>query len=104
IELVNQIIAAEHSAQSIAHEVKERERSLDKDLARENDEMRSAYFARAKRRIEAVEQAENAAAEADIAAWDTRLDAAMSKVESSFDRGRDQWVDTLVGMIVGGTL
>ena len=61
IDLVNKIIAAEHTAQEIAREAQEKQQSLDADLERDIAHMREDYFARAKHRIEAVEKAERKA-------------------------------------------
>lgn len=102
VDLVNKIISAEHSAQDIAREVKEREETLDADLQRDVSEMREQYFSRAKRRIQQVRETEEAAAEENIALWDEKLKAAMAEVESAYGKNRDQWVDTLFRMITGG--
>ena len=50
VDLVNKIVAAEHSAQEIAREVKEKQDSLDADLKLEVGKLREDYFARAKHR------------------------------------------------------
>ena len=54
VDLVNKIVAAEHSAQEIAREVKEKQDSLDADLKLEVGKLREDYFARAKHRIDEV--------------------------------------------------
>lgn len=102
IDLVNKIIAAEHTAQEIAREAQEKQQSLDADLERDIAHMREDYFARAKHRIEAVEKAERKGAEEDIAKLDKRLKDAMDKVERAYQQNKDQWVDTLFFRIVGG--
>ena len=102
IDLVNRIIAAEHTAQEIAREAQEKQQSLDADLERDISRMREDYFARAKRRIETVEKAERKGAEEDIVKLDKRLKDAMDKVERAYQQDKDQWVDTLFLRIVGG--
>lgn len=102
MELVSQIIAAEHSAQEIARDAEARKASLDADLARETASMREDYFARAKHRIALIEAEEAAGADADIAAWDKRLAAAMAAVESAYAKNRDTWAELLFNRIVGG--
>lgn len=100
-DLVNKIVTAEHSAQDIAREVREKQESLDADLKREIAQMRENYFARAKHRIEQVEKTETEAAESDIAEWDRKLTAAMADVEASYQKNKAQWIDALFSRIVG---
>ena len=40
VDLINRILSAEHSASAIAQEVKDRQAGLDRDLARESEELR----------------------------------------------------------------
>lgn len=98
-DLVNKIVTAEHSAQDIAREVKEKQESLDADLQKEIAQMRESYFARARRRIEQVEKTENEAAEENIAGWDQKLSAAMAEVEAAYQKNKRQWVDALFSRI-----
>lgn len=104
IDLVNRIITAEHSAKEIAQEAKEREVSLDADLAQEEASMRERYFARAKHRIAQVEETERQAADEYIALWDKKLSDTMDAVETAYETNKDAWVETLFSMIVGGTV
>lgn len=101
VDLVNKIVAAEHSAQEIAREAKERRESLDADLARDVAEMREDYLARARRRIAQVSETEQAAAKEDMARWDQKLEQAMSEVEHAYAKSRDEWVDILFHRIIG---
>lgn len=101
VNLVNKIIEAEHAAQEIAREVKEKSQTLDSDLAQSVAELREQYFARAKRYVEEVQKAETASADADMAAWDKKREAAMSEVESAYHNNREKWVDILFSQIIG---
>lgn len=103
IDLVNRIIAAEHSAKEIAQEAKEQETTLERDLEQDETQMRADYFARAKHRIAQVEETESQASDEYIALWDAKLSEAMAAVESSYEKNKEVWVDTLFSMIVGGS-
>lgn len=100
IDLVNKIVAAEHSAKEITREAKDRETSLDADLGRETAEMRTAYMARAKRRVAQVRQTEQESARESIAALDEKLRGTMDAVEAAYARRREEWVDALFSRIV----
>ena len=104
VNLVSKIVAAEESAREIAKEAQVRESSLEQDLEREIARMRESYMARAKHRVEEVEQTEARAAEEDLARWDKKLEQAMSAVEASYARNKDAWVETLFQRSVGGTI
>ena len=101
IDLVNKIVDAEHSAKEIAREAKEKEESLDEDLARDTAKLREDYFARAQRRVKLVQETEEAAAAEDIARWDQKLDDSMAAVETAYARNKNRWVDALFVRIVG---
>ena len=101
VELVNKIIEAEHSAREIAQEAQEKEASLDQDLARDTQRLREDYFARADRRIQMVEQAEERSAQESMARSDQKLSEALASVESAYRRNRDRWVEILFRRIVG---
>ena len=103
VDLVNKIVAAEHSAQEIAREVKEKQDSLDADLKLEVGKLREDYFARATHRIDEVEKTEAAAAEEDMARWDKKRDQALAEVERAYAEHKDQWVELLFSRIVGET-
>lgn len=101
VDLVSKIVAAEHSAQEIAREVKEKRDSLDADLKAEVAKLREDYFARAKRRVDEVEKTEAAAAEEDMARWDKKRSDALAGVERAYAEHKDQWVESLFTRIVG---
>lgn len=101
VDLVSKIVAAEHSAQDIAHEAKERQESLDADLKRDVSQLREDCMDRARRRVAKVEETERAAAEEDMAIWDKKLAKAMDDVESSYAKNKDAWVDLLFHKVIG---
>ena len=90
-DMISRIVAAEHNARALVQE------DLDGDLAR----MRESYLERARHRLSLVEQEEQAAAAESIQRWDQKLEEALSAVESSYEKNKERWVDTLFSMIVG---
>ena len=104
IELVNQIIEAEHSAKEIAREARQQEGILDQQVQQETAAMHQRYMERARRRIEQVEQTENQAADEAVVQLDEKFRKAMEAVEAAYEKNRDRWVDTLFSMIVGSEI
>ena len=103
IDLVERIVAAEHQASALAREAKEKEASLETDLARESTELHDRYMERARRRISLVEAEEAQRAEKAIAALDQRLSRSMAALERAYETDRDAWVEALFTKITGGT-
>jgi flagellar biosynthesis/type III secretory pathway protein FliH len=103
LNLVNRIIAAEHNAKEIVQETKDREAELEAGLQKELEEIRQKAAERAARHIAAAERQMNTQMEADLARWDARLKEAMARVDSADQKYRENWVDTLVCMIVKET-
>ena len=101
VDLINRILSAEHSASAIAQEVKDRQAGLDQDLARESEELRQRYMERARRRVAIVEETEEKAAQASMAAMDKRFTTAMDNVNRAYENHRDQWVDILLSRVTG---
>ena len=102
MELVNRIVDAEHSAKEIVREAREQVDSMEQEVRQETAELHQQYMARARRRVEQVEQTEAQAAEEAITQLDGKLAQAMASVESAYEKNRGQWVDALFEMIVGG--
>lgn len=102
VELVNRIVEAEHSAKEIAREARQQEGVLDQQVRQETSAMHERYMERARRRIEQVEQTEAQSADEAVAQLDVKLRNAMDAVEEAYEKNRDQWVDALFSMIVGG--
>ena len=62
-EMVSQIMAAEQGAKVLAEESRARRQQLQAGLEQEISAMRESYLARARQRLEQVQQTEEAAAE-----------------------------------------
>ena len=102
VDMVNQIIAAEHSAKALASEAREKQAQFQTDLERELEGLREEYMDRARHRVALVEQTERAAAEERMAKLDHRLQDALASVERAYEKNRDQWVERLFQLIVEG--
>ena len=100
-ELVNQILTAERGAKAMAEEAQERRQQLQKSLDREIDAMRQDYMARANHRLEEVRETEATASESAMQTMDQRLSHTMQRMEASYEKNKERWVDTLFTMIVG---
>ena len=57
--------------------------------------MRESYLARARQRLEQVQQTEEAAAEEALDRLDRKLEQTMRAVEASYEKNKERWVDTL---------
>ena len=99
-EMVSQIMAAEQGAKVLAEESRARRQQLQAGLEQEISAMRESYLARARQRLEQVQQTEEAAEEA-LDRLDRKLEQTMHAVEVSYEKNKERWVDTLFSLIVG---
>ena len=100
-EMVSQIMAAEQGAKVLAEESRARRQQLQAGLEQEISGMRASYLARARQRLEQVQQTEEAAAEEALDRLDRKLEQTMRAVEASYEKNKERWVDTLFSLIVG---
>ena len=100
-EMVSQIMAAEQGAKVLAEESRARRQQLQAGLDEEISAMRASYLARARQRLEQVQQTEEAAAEEALDRLDRKLEQTMRAVEASYEKNKERWVDTLFSLIVG---
>ncbi len=101
LDMVRQIVAAEHNAKTLAEEGRRQQEQLQAGLEGEIDRLRADYMERARRRVELVEQTERAGAEETIARLDEKQRQAMKRVETVYEQNREAWADTLFSLIVG---
>ena len=73
-EMVSQIMAAEQGAKVLAEESRARRQQLQAGLDEEISAMRESYLARARQRLEQVQQTEEAAAEEALDRLDRKLE------------------------------
>ena len=95
-EMVSQIMAAEQGAKVLAEESRARRQQLQAGLEQEISAMRESYLARARQRLEQVQQTEEA-----LDRLDRKLEQTMRAVEASYEKNKERWVDTLFSLIVG---
>ena len=100
-EMVSQIMAAEQGYKTLIEESRAQQQKMREGLERELSDMREQYLARARQRLEEVQQTESAAAEDAVKELDEKLSRTMRMVEGAYEKNRDRWVDTLFTMIVG---
>ena len=100
-EMVSQIMAAEQGAKVLAEESRARRQQLQAGREPEISAMRESYLARARQRLEQVQQTEEAAAEEALDRLDRKLEQTMHAVEVSYEKNKERWVDTLFSLIVG---
>ena len=100
-EMVSQIMAAEQGAKVLAEESRARRQQLQAGREQEISAMRGSYLARARQRLEQVQQTEEAAAEEALDRLDRKLEQTMRAVEASYEKNKERWVDTLFSLIVG---
>ena len=101
IGMVDQILAAEHSAKALAEEERRRREQVQSGLEGEIGALRENYLQQARRRVELVEQTEQAAAREQIAQLEERQKTAAARVEEVYGKNRDKWAETLFRMIAG---
>ena len=100
-EMVSQIMAAEQGAKVLAEESRARRQQLQAGLDEDFSAMRESYLARARQRLEQVQQTEEAGAEEALDRLDRKLEQTMRAVEASYEKNKERWVDTLFSLIVG---
>ncbi len=101
IDMIDQIVAAEHNAKTLVEESRQRQEELSAGVEQEIARLREDYLQRAGHRIEVVKQLEQASAEEAIARLDEKQRQAMERVEAVYEKNRDRWADTLFTMIAG---
>ena len=98
--LIDRILEVERSARALSDEALERQANLDETLAAEKRAILEKYMARSKERLERLAQTEQEKKERTLAAQDARLAEANRKMEHSYSRYGDNWVDTLFHQVV----
>ena len=101
MQLVSSIVAAEHQAQAVAREAREKKSSLEADIRKETEALRASYEARAKARVEKVAQQEAEYAQQNIQQLSADLDREMAEIEALYEANRDRWAEELFRRIVG---
>ena len=101
IDMVGQIIAAEHRAKAVAREGARQGEELRGGLEREETALREERLAKAQERVEQVRREEQARAERKIARLDEAQRQALARMEAVYEKNRDRWADALFTKITG---
>lgn len=101
-QLIERILAAERSAQSISGEVARREAHMEEELEQETARLRAATAAHTQERVRAISREAAAAQQTAIQAQERRKAAVLERMERAYARYGDNWVQTLFLRIVGG--
>ena len=100
--LINRILEVERSARALSDEALERQAHMDEALAAEKAAILEKYMTQAKQRLEKLAQTEQEKMERTLRAQDERLAQANRKMEYTYSRYGDNWVDTMFHQVVDG--
>lgn len=102
-ELILGIVDAERRAKQITSEAIAQRKGLDGDLKQAIETMRERYFTRAQARIDKVRLTETEAAGEQIKSLDEKRAQMLDKIESSYEKSGESWVDTIFSLVIGRT-
>lgn len=98
--LINQILEVERSARALSDEALERQAHMDETLAAEKEKIMERYLTRAEERLQILERSEQEKKARSLAAQDARLAETGRKMERTYARYGDNWVDTMFHQVV----
>ena len=98
--LIDKILEVERSARALSDEALERQANMGQTLAEEKNAILEKYMTRSKERLERLAQTEQEKKERTLAAQDARLAEANRKMEYTYARYGDNWVDTMFHQVV----
>ena len=98
--LIEQILDVERSARALSDEALERQAHLEETLAAEQAKIMESYLLRANEKLNALEQSLQESRTRSLAAQDARLTEANRKMELTYARYGENWVDTLFHQVV----
>lgn len=98
--LIDQILNVERTARALSDEALERQAHLDETLAQEQARIMESYMARATENLKKLEQNQQESKARALAAQDARLAEANRKMERTYARYGENWVDTLFHQVV----
>ncbi|MDR0292631.1 MAG: hypothetical protein LBH95_00565 [Oscillospiraceae bacterium] len=98
-DLISNIIEAEHQAQALAAEAKEKKLNLREDLRANAENVRRDYFAQAEQRVGAVKATENEHTDNAIREINERHRADMDAMEKLYAENRAAWIEKIYAMV-----
>lgn len=98
--LINELLAAEREANALTAEVRLQQANLDSELAAKKEDILKHYMDGARSRLERLEREEQRRKERELAAQDARLAETSERMERTYARYGDNWVETLFHQVV----
>ncbi|WOC33284.1 MULTISPECIES: hypothetical protein [Caproicibacterium] len=100
-DMIKEIVDIDHEAQQITDAAQMKKLNSAEEVAKRREEIRNQYLARARKRIEKNEPAEQAFAEEEWKKTEKHYAAVREKLEADYQKNGDQWVNELVGRVLG---
>lgn len=97
---VDKLAAADRAARDLAGEARRKEENFQAGLARETAALRESCLARARRRVEQIEQEQLQMSRQEAARREQAQAGALARLEAAYARQGAQWVDKLFSLIV----
>lgn len=98
--LINQILEVERTARALSDEALDRQAHMEETLTEEKAKIMEQYMTRAKERLDTLARSEQEKKARTLAAQDTRLAETNRKMEYTYSRYGDNWVNTLFHQVV----
>ena len=101
INVINQILAADHKAKAIAESAIAEQNRLHEDIDREREKLQDAYMEHARGQVEAAAARERAMSDRMIAELDEKLHRDLERVDRQLVDRRAELAEKMFSMIVG---
>lgn len=98
--LIDRILEVERSARALSDEALERQAHLSETLETEKKAILEKYLSSSREKLEKLAQTEQEKKERTLATQNARLAEANRKMDLSYSRYGDNWVDTLFHQVV----
>ena len=100
-DLIQKIIAAEHQANQMTEEVKEKSEHIDASVEAESESLRKNYLDNAERYLARLEKSEQEKSAVRLKELDERLETKLKQVDVIYEARKDLWVQTIFERIIG---
>jgi len=102
-ELINTIIEAEHQAQSLTAEAKQKKLRLREDLKTSAEEIRRKYSDQADKHIREVQAREDELTDSAILSVNEAHHSVMDAMEKRYAKNRNAWTEKIYSIIIEPT-
>ncbi len=99
--MVKQIVDMDRKAREITDSAQLEKVQTEKDIATMREQIRSEYLERARKRIEANEPKERAAAEEDWKKREARYQALSEEMDQAYEKKAAEWAEQLAARVIG---